>query len=552
VSRHEFFHRRARQQIRLPLLFATAGLLFGQSYTPGPQLQTFLSTVDDSEQPYALYLPKQLDPAKKYPLVISLHSEESNHRLNLLQVFGQANRFVDGARLPLTGTRVFKDVDFVVASPLARGTMGYQGIAEKDVYEVLTDVEKRYPIDPDRVYLTGISMGGGGALWMALTRPDVWAAVAPVCPLPIAGIEDLAPNALNLPIRLFHGDQDPLAPVESSRLWQRRLLDAGVPADYIEYPAVRHNAWDFAYKEESIFDWFARFRRNRSPDRVHFVTDSYRYDSAYWVKLDALTPGLKASVDARQTPSGEVRMETQNLDGFTLTLDHASSLVTIDGTTIRTKPSTVLSFHRQGTRWLAGRANPAGKGPGREGPIAAAVSGRHLYVYGTSDSPSPEELAYRKQMVETAARWSTPRERLQIKLPVKADTAVTEQDIDRSDLILFGTRETNSLVARFANRLPLTLDAGAADYGLLVIADTGKHYALVSSGLPWWTGFDDSGREVRKFAPTTFAELCTFGDYLVFKGSLTHVVAEGRFDRNWKLPPETAAKIAATGTVKVQ
>ena len=46
--------------------------------------------------------------------------------------------------------------------------------------------------------------------------------------------------------------------------------------------------------------------------------------------------------------------------------------------------------------------------------------------------------------------------------------------------------------------------------------------------------------------------LACVGDYLVFKGSLTHVVAEGRFDRNWKLPPETAAKIAATGTVKVQ
>ena len=77
-----------------------------------------------------------------------------------------------------------RDVDFLIAAPYARGTMGYRGIAEKDVYDVLADVERRFPVDEDRVYLTGISMGGGGALWLGLTRPDVWAAVAPVCPMP--------------------------------------------------------------------------------------------------------------------------------------------------------------------------------------------------------------------------------------------------------------------------------------------------------------------------------------------------------------------------------
>ena len=90
--------------------------------------------------------------------------------------------------------------------------MGYQGIAEKDVYDVVADVERRYPIDVDRVYLTGISMGGGGALRLALTRPDVWAAVAPVCAMPTPGIDELAPNALNLPIRLYHGEMDPCRP----------------------------------------------------------------------------------------------------------------------------------------------------------------------------------------------------------------------------------------------------------------------------------------------------------------------------------------------------
>jgi len=523
---------------------AAAAVLIAQSYTPGPQTLTFVSPIDDSEQPYALYLPKSFNPEKKYPLVVCLHAEESNHRLNLMQLFGQGNRFNDG-RLPLSSFHPAREVDFIVACPLARGTMGYRGIAEKDVYDVLADVKRRFRVDEDRTYLTGISMGGGGALWLALSRPDVWAAVAPVCLVPVPGTDALAPNALNLPIRLFHGDQDPLAPVAVSRQWQRRLLDLGVPADYIEYPSVRHNAWDYAYRNGALFDWFAGFHRNRFPERVRFVTESHRYDSAYWVHIDGLTPGLLASIDARQT-GGEVRVETQNIDGFTISLDHPVAAITIDGEALPLKPASSLSFRRQSGKWMSGRVPEAGKRPGSEGPIAEAVSERHIYVYGTAGSPSPDELDFRRNLAETAARWDR-----RLSFPVKADSAVTQQELDRDDLVLFGTRETNSLIARFADRLPMALEPGAADYGLLFVAAVGKHYALVSSGLPWWTGFEEAGRQTDRYAPPIFAELATFGDFIVFKGSMAHVVAEGRFDRNWKLPADIGAKLSATGTVVV-
>lgn len=176
---------------------------------------TFASAVDDSQQPYALYLPASFDAGRKYPLLISLHSEESTHRLNLMQVLGQGERAAEEGRIAFIYSRPVRGLDYIVASPLARGTMGYRGIAEKDVYDVLADVERRFPIDEDRVYLTGISMGGGGALWLALTRPDVWAAVAPVCPAPIPGTEDLAPNALNRPVM-----RQPLSPRSSHSVSQ--------------------------------------------------------------------------------------------------------------------------------------------------------------------------------------------------------------------------------------------------------------------------------------------------------------------------------------------
>jgi dipeptidyl aminopeptidase/acylaminoacyl peptidase len=129
----------------LPVLFLTSrSVIFGQTLKPGPQVLTFFSDVDDTDQPYAVYLPKNFKATKKYPLVISLHGAGSNHRLSLRHVFGKSD---SPAESDVEATRYYPDwvdVDFIVASPLARGTMGFQGIAEKDVYDVLADVERRF------------------------------------------------------------------------------------------------------------------------------------------------------------------------------------------------------------------------------------------------------------------------------------------------------------------------------------------------------------------------------------------------------------------------
>ncbi len=111
------------------------------------------------------------------------------------QVFGMSARYGELDSLNMRYNPPLPDVPLFVACPLARGSMGYEGIAEKDVYDMLAEVERQFPIDADRVYLTGISMGGGGALRLALTRPDLWAAVLPVCAASAPGLEELAPNA---------------------------------------------------------------------------------------------------------------------------------------------------------------------------------------------------------------------------------------------------------------------------------------------------------------------------------------------------------------------
>jgi predicted esterase len=543
--------------VKYMLMLASVAAM-GQSLKPGPQVSTFFSEIDDTDQPYGLYLPQDYNPARKYPLVISLHGAGSNHRLNLRRVFGKGN--LPGESDP-EATRYFprlKDVDYIVASPLARGTMGYQNIPEQDVYDVLADVKRRFAVDENRVYLTGLSMGGGGALWIAMTHPDLWAAVAPVCPASPPGTIDLAPNALNLPMHFFHGSADPTVSPEVSRAWTARLKELGAKVEYTEYLNVRHNSWDNAYKDGAIFDWFAQFKRNPYPDEVRYLSSRYKYDRAYWVRIDELTPGTIASIDARFTAANRIAITTGRLSAFTLLLaGHPKYVaarplqVTIDGKPVRVRGKT-LSFTMRDGVWTNARytAQSNSKHRGVEGPLADAIAARHLYVYGTADHPGEDDLKNRREIATKAAEWSSPRARLLVSFRVVADEEVKPSDFENANLILFGTKETNAIIARLADRLPMELNAGAADFGLTYIFPNAGHYVVVNSGLPWWTGAEFARRSGPRIPPP-FSVLSGFQDYMLFKGSLENVIADGRFDASWRLPETDASKIQATGAVRI-
>lgn len=483
----------------------------------GPQVVTFFSLIDDTDQPYALYVPKNFDAQKKYPLVMSLHGAGSNHRLNLKRVFGKGNK---PGETDAEATRYFpefRDVDYLVVSPLARGTMGYQGIAETDVYAVLEDVKKRFLVDKDRIYLTGLSMGGGGTLWLGLTRPDLWAAIAPVCPAPPVGIEDLGGNALNYPVKIFQGDADPLVRPERTREWVKRFKDSGVQTEYVEYPGVKHNSWENAYANGAIFDWFADKRRNANPERVRFAARSFQHTSAYWVRLDSFTAGSLAQIDARRTGASMIEVTTTNLEGFTLTLDPKKPwTVVVDGKKVATQG---LSFRKENGTWVNGAATPPAK---RVSSMLEAIGQRHIYVYGTADNPAPEELTRRREEAQRLAEWGSPRMPLLLTLRAMADKEVKDSDLaTRANLVLLGNAMTNSWIAKYALTLPLALRPDAADYSLAFVAPLGDRHALILSGKPV------------SLSPRPFTANPLTNDYLVLRGN--EILASGHFTRDWKL-----------------
>ncbi len=112
--------------------------------------------------------------------------------------------------------------------------------------ELLFMIQEKYSIDPDRVYITGISMGGF-ATWEAMIRhPRNFAAAVPVCG---GGDVSFADRITHIPVWAFHGADDPVVPVKCGRLMIETLEQAGGNPRYTEYPGVGHNSWDRAYAE---------------------------------------------------------------------------------------------------------------------------------------------------------------------------------------------------------------------------------------------------------------------------------------------------------------
>lgn len=542
-----------------------------QKLKPGPQDLSFFSKVDETDQPYAIYIPRNFDESRKYPLVVFLHGAWSNHRLGLRRAFGQGNLqgtdFTKPGNVPresdLEATRYFpvlKDIDYIVAAPYARGTAGYQGIPEQDVYEMLDDIKDRFNIDEDRIYLTGLSMGGGGTIWLGLTRPDIWAAIAPCCPAPPDGSAELECNTSNLPVHLFIGDKDFL--YKTAQEWKAKFENNTPVFDYTEYPGIGHNSWEYAYKDGFIFEWFSQFKRDMFPSQVKFATKWFKYNKVYWVKFDNFIPGTLATINAKFTGINTLEITTTNLDALTLNLTghpqfdpSRKVIIHIDGKSFTVKTGDGVSFMKANNTWINRKFTPGltSKQAGSEGPVNAAVSSNHIYVYGTGGNPSPEELSARRAQAASAADWSGMGGRIMVFPRVLSDKELRQSDFDHCNLILFGSRETNMIIEKIADKLPMHLDPDTKEYGLVYIFPLDKHYVLVNSGLPWWTQPKNAqGQRGIAFMGSNIEVLKNFKDFILFKESPDNIISEGYFDNNWKLPSEASSAMKNLGIIGIK
>ena len=128
---------------------------------------------------------------------------------------------------------------------------------------MLKQTQAEFGTDPDRVYLTGLSMGGTGTWSIATKEPSAWAAIVPMCAGPAtAKVEKFI--AARLPVWNFCGDKDREGIVKANREMQAALTKAGVNAKYTEYPGVGHNCWDEAYGTDALYKWLLQQTRSNN------------------------------------------------------------------------------------------------------------------------------------------------------------------------------------------------------------------------------------------------------------------------------------------------
>jgi hypothetical protein len=407
-------------------------------------------------------------------------------------------------------------------------------------------------------------MGGGGTLWLGLTRPDIWAALAPVCPAPPITTEVYAANALNTPIHFFHGDADQAVNVNVSREWVKNLKALGSNVEYREYPGVQHDSWVNAYEDGYIFKWFDQFKRNPYPERVRLHTQRYAFNKSYWVTIDKLNSGSTAKLDVH-FKENNLSITAEGVEAFSLKLANHPSYnkaqplyYTINGSKkVKLQSSDNVSFVMEKSKWIPKdfAYSSEEKQPHKEGPIAAAFAERHVYVYGTKGSPSMDELNARRMVAEQAANWSQYRGaflgRVMFFPRVVSDQEVSESDFKEAHLILFGSKETNAVIHRYQDKLPFQLTKTAEkDHGLFyVFPGEYNRYVAVSSGLPWWTGQAVSGF---RFLPEPALRLQGFKDFVLFRNTLENILSEGYFDQQWKLAPADKEKLQQGGVVDVR
>lgn len=208
--------------------------------------KAYLSKVDDTLQPYRIFVPSSYDGSKAYPLIIALHG-----------MGGDENSYFDQYLQGGFKTDAEKR-GYIVACPKGREPASmYRGPAERDVMDVLEEVRRAYRIDTNRIYLTGHSMGGFGTWSVAINHPEIFAALAPVAG---GGNPAAMSKIAHIPQLVVHGDNDKTVPVGSSRMMVEAAKKLGVEIKYIEIPGGDH-VTVAARTFKDVYDFFDTHQR---------------------------------------------------------------------------------------------------------------------------------------------------------------------------------------------------------------------------------------------------------------------------------------------------
>ncbi len=551
----------------------------------GRSARGFVSAVDGSIQPYGLVVPASYDPSQPMRLDVLLHGSSGPTGFSELLFLRGFDGGDDNSPPAPAG-------NFIELYPLGRlGENAYRFEGETDVDEAIAAVCRHYNIDRRRIVLRGGSLGGVGTWQLGLKRPDRYAALGPAAgpvdtiefagsPWPhFVSLDPLTPwqktmlhlvdaidytaNARMVPVVAAMGAKDPYYGTHLQI--QKAFENEQIPFVGLVDENAGHSIGAAVMEQQlRLLGEYASKGADAAPRQIHFVTWTLRYSRCHWIEILGLdTHYQRAEIDARLGEDGSLTISTpKNVRRFAIHppgITPATKSLSIGASSISLPRDNaddqqpVVVQRRNGNWEFEGflpdlRLN--GKRPGLQGPLDDAFSTPFLCVRGTGQAWHPKVQAWADaQLQRFTYEW---RRHYRGDLRIKNDADVTEDDMRKFNLILFGDPGSNRWIGDWAAQLPIrwTRDSiqvgpdqyAAAEHGLQLIcpnplAIARDRYVVLNSGHTY------HGPELR-FSYMVFPRL---GDWAVMKvgdnptsgiepSVAENVTTSGFFDEEWAVP----------------
>lgn len=533
----------------------------------------FYSRLDGSAQPFLVTVPDGYDPAvrREYRLDVFMHGRDDQ----VLEQQFMAKSLTGYASKPLG-----PGPDRFMLQPYGRYSNASRFAGETDGLEAIDAVMRTYPIDPDRIIMTGFSMGGASAWSYIVHYSDRWAGASagagftetevflrnalarqPQNPVQrtlwhMYDSTDYALNTFNVPVVAYSGGID--AQKQAAEAMAEAMREEGLNLEHVIGPGTAHAYEPGARQQvQDRLDRFATAGRNRAPAEVRFTTWMLRYNKMFWVVIDGMNEEWRrARVEAR-IDGNTIHVKTSNVAALHLTFEPGlapfapgtAPSVAIDGSVIPAPAAAAdgslsIGLVRTGAGWRRG-ARAAGtlrKTHGLQGPIDDAFMDSFMFVRPTGKPLSAALGKWEGEQADYAvSEWvhvlrGEPR--------VKRDADVTAADVAAHNLVLFGDPSSNAVYRRIAHRLPIRWNAGglvvggrkySLDHAPVFIFPNPlnpRRYVVINSG---FTFHDQSNNDMQSPKLPDWAVIDITRPGNNYRYLPLFVAAQGFFDEQWKL-----------------
>ena len=443
----------------------------------------YVSKIDGSVQPYGLIIPDSFTPTGPHRWRMDLWFHGRGEVLSELN-------FLEDRR---KNKGQFTPADTIVLHPYGRYCNANKLAGEIDSLEAIESVKRRYRIDDDRIAVRGFSMGGAACWQFAVHYADRWAAAAPGAGfsetpdfLKVFQKETLQPtwfekklwhmydctdwaaNLAQLPTVAYSGDKD--SQKQAADIMAVALKKEGIELTHLIGPDTAHSYHPVTKLEvDRRIDSIMALGRERVPRTIRFVTYSLRYNRMHWVTVDAIKEHWsQARVNAAIVADSFVNVTTTNVEQLTLSIPSgyapmpvdANVEIKIDDQSLEgPRPGSDLSWqvtlHREGETWKIGAlpTNGLRKRHGLQGPIDDALMDSFVFVRPTAKSSHEAvEKWVQSEMSHAIVHW---RQQFRGHARVVDDTAVTDEHVANSNLILWGDPTSNAVLKKIAEKLPI-------------------------------------------------------------------------------------------------